>query len=191
MMKLSRDADYLPVRRWFEAQWEHAFPANSSNVERLSALNTEIRMRLFLPNDYLFKVDMASMRSSLEVRVPMLDEDLIAFGLTLPHALKVHGGSCKRVLRGVAGKRLPYRVMMKEKQGFGIPVDQWVDDEFRSHLREILLGTQSHLPEFFRPEVYKPIVESFCSNQRSTEISRAGLFGRVIMLLSLELCFRS
>ena len=44
-----------------------------------------------LANDYLYKVDTASMKESLEVRVPMLDEDLMAFGLSLPHQLKVNG----------------------------------------------------------------------------------------------------
>ena len=53
--------------------------------------HTEVNTRLMLPNDFLFKVDTASMRESLEVRVPMLDEELFAFGLSLPHRLKVDG----------------------------------------------------------------------------------------------------
>ncbi|PYJ99559.1 MAG: asparagine synthase (glutamine-hydrolyzing) [Verrucomicrobia bacterium] len=82
--QLCHDTGLLPIRRWFEPQWEHALPPNASRLERLSAHATEVKMRLRLPNDYLFKVDLASMRSSLEVRVPMLDEDLIQFGLILP-----------------------------------------------------------------------------------------------------------
>ena len=53
-------------------------PPRASRLERLSAHATEINTRLTLPNDFLFKVDTASMRESLEVRVPMLDEDLFA-----------------------------------------------------------------------------------------------------------------
>ena len=53
-------------------------------MERLSAHATEVNTRLVLPNDFLFKVDIASMKESLEVRVPMLDEDLFAFGFSLP-----------------------------------------------------------------------------------------------------------
>ena len=71
-----------------------------------------------LPNDFLFKVDTASMRESLEVRVPMLDEDLFAFGLSLPHACKVEGRSPKKVLRAVAERWLPASIARKPKWGF-------------------------------------------------------------------------
>src|SRR5262249_46176855 len=140
-----------------------------------------------LPNDYLFKVDTASMKESLEVRVPMLDEDLFAFGLSLPHYLKVNGRTCKRVLRSVAKRWLPHGVATKPKHGFGIPVDTWVDGEFKSRLRESLLGRSSGLAEFFHPETYRPIIETFCEGRLSPEISREGLYQRVIMLLSVQL----
>ena len=99
---LCRDETTLPVRRWFVRQWEHDLPPRSSRIERLSAHATEVYTRLSMANDFLFKVDTASMRESLEVRVPMLDEDLFAFGLSLSHACKVEGRSSKRVLRAVA-----------------------------------------------------------------------------------------
>jgi asparagine synthase (glutamine-hydrolysing) len=188
---LCQDQDLLPVRRWFQTEWDHQLPENSSRIETLSALETEIRMRLFLPNDYLFKVDTASMRSSLEVRVPLLDEDLIDFGLTLSHRLKVYRNRGKRVLRGVARKQLPKAVVTKRKQGFEVPVDHWVDGSFRDCTREYLLSPNSRLSEYFRPEAYKPIVEAFCNNESIPEISRAGLFGRVTMLLSVELSLAS
>ena len=79
---------------------------------------TEVYTRLTMANDFLFKVDIASMRESLEVRVPMLDEDLFAFGLSLPHARKVRGRTCKTVLRGVAARWLPTEVAQKAKRGF-------------------------------------------------------------------------
>jgi asparagine synthase (glutamine-hydrolysing) len=185
---LCRDRDLLPVRRWFEPQWEYVFPRKSSRLERLSALNTEIDVRLRLANDYLFKVDMASMRSSLEARVPMLDEDLVEFGLTLPHRLKVHAGKSKRVLRGIAVERLPRDVALKPKGGFGIPFDSWVDGSCRANMRDYLLRPDCRLPEFFRPDAYVPLIEAFCDNRVLPEISKQGLSERVVMLLSLELC---
>ncbi len=177
----------LPIRRLFEPQWQHHLPRSTSRVERLSALATEAYFRLILPNDYLFKVDTASMKESLEVRVPMLDEDLLAFGLTLPHRLKVKGRTCKRVLRGVADRWLPPVVAKKPKRGFVIPVDTWVDAEFKVRLRDTLLGHACRLPDFFRPEVYRPIVEAFCEGRPCHGISRQGLYQRAIMFLSVEL----
>ena len=185
--RLCLDSDVLPVRRLFEPQWEYFFPKSASRLERLSAQATEIYTRLLMPNDFLFKVDTASMRESLEVRVPMLDEELFAFGLSLPHRLKTSGGKCKQVLRAVAKAWLPAGIASKPKRGFGVPVDRWVNADFKLKLKESLLSPSSSLPEFFRPETYRPMVESFCEGRACAGISRQGLYQRAIMLLSLHL----
>ncbi len=185
--RLCRDDHLLPIRRLFEPQLEHSLPRRASRLERLSAHATEANLRLILPGDYLFKVDMASMKESLEVRVPMLDEDLFAFGLSLPHNLKVKGRNCKRVLRAVARQRLPMSVANKPKMGFGIPVDKWVDSNFKNRLRDSLLGESTPLSEFFRPSVYRPLVEAFCDGGSCRGMSRQGLYQCVIMLLSVHL----
>jgi asparagine synthase (glutamine-hydrolysing) len=177
----------LPVRRFFEQQWEHGLSSRASRVERLSALATEANVRVTLSNDFLFKVDLASMKESLEVRVPMLDEDLFSFALTLPHDLKVKGHTCKQVLREVAARELPLMVARKPKHGFGVPVDRWVNTEFKHQVRETLLGPSSRLPEFFRPDIYGPLIEAFCSGRPYRTCSRHALFQRVVMLLSLDI----
>jgi asparagine synthase (glutamine-hydrolysing) len=185
--RLCRKADVLPVRRLFEPQWEHRLPRRASRLERLSAHATEINTRLALANDFLFKVDTASMRESLEVRVPMLDEDLFAFGLSLPYHLKVKGRTCKRVLRQIAERWLPLKVATKPKKGFAMPVDSWVDAHFKARVKDTLLGSSSNLCDIFAPSSYKPLVEAFCGAPCHPGISRQGLYQRVIMLLSLQL----
>lgn len=185
--RLCWDTNVLPVRRLFKPQWEYHLPPGASRLEQLSAHTAEVCVRLELANDFLFKVDTASMRESLEVRVPMLDENLFAFGLTLPHAFKVHGRTCKSVLRAVAERWLPPAIASKPKGGFTIPVDAWVNMDFRVRLKDALLGPSSRLPEFFRPEVYRPIVEAFCERRPCPNISRVCLYQRTIMLLALHL----
>jgi len=185
--RLCRITDVLPVRRFFERQWEHQLPETSSRLERLSAHATEVNIRLVLPNDFLFKVDTASMKESLEVRVPMLDEDLFSFGLSLPHRLKVTGRTCKRVLRTIADRRLPPKVASKPKQGFGIPVDRWVTVDFKARLKDMLLGPNSRLSEFLAPKAYEPLIRAFCEQRSYPGVSRQGLYQRAIMLLSLQL----
>jgi len=152
---------------------------------------TEANVRLTLPNDFLFKVDTASMKESVEVRVPMLDEELFDFGLSLPHSIKVKGRTCKNVLRSVAQRKLPSTVANKPKRGFVLPLDRWVDADFRTRLRDVLLGPSSKLPDFFRPEAYRPIVEAFCDERLSPGISREGMYQRAIMLLSVQLALSS
>jgi len=176
----------------FEPRWEHHLSPKASRLEQLFAHMTEAGIRLTLANDYLFKVDIASMKESMEVRVPMLDEDLFAFGLSLPLSLKVHGRMCKRVLRAVAQRWLPPPVANKPKWGFGIPIDSWVDTSFKRRLKDTLLGPSSRLPDFFRPEAYRPIVEAFCQEEGAcAHISRQGLYQRAIMFLAVHLALSS
>ena len=188
--RLCRDDNLLPVRRHFEKQWEHRLPARASRLARLAAHATEVNTRLTLPNDFLFKVDTASMKESLEVRVPMLDEDLFDFGLSLPHHLNVRGRTCKRTLRAVAKRKLSGKIANKRKAGFGVPVDSWVDNECKARLRDVLLGSRSRLPEYFHPEAYKPMVEAFCDGHPCPGISRGQLHQLTIMLLSIQLAQR-
>lgn len=188
--KLCREMGVLPVKRLFEPEWDVDLGRSPSRLERLSALATEVNTRLTLPNDFLFKVDMASMREGLEVRVPMLDEELFSFGLSLPHCLKTKGRVGKRVLRSVAERLLPAPVATKPKHGFAVPVDRWVDQRFREAAREVLLASDSRLSDFFRPEVYRPIVAAFCDGKLLQGRSRAGLYQRFFMLLSLHLMLR-
>lgn len=184
---LCLDMDVLPVRRLFEPQWEDRLPKTASRLERLSAHAAEINVRLELPNDFLFKVDMASMRESLEVRVPMLDEDLFAFGLSLPHNLKVKGRTGKVVLRELARRRLPQDVVKKPKHGFGIPFDKWVGADFKRLLKDTVLDPGSKLPEYLSPQAYRPLIEAFCEGRSFPGIPRSGLYRRAVMLLSLNL----
>jgi asparagine synthase (glutamine-hydrolysing) len=116
-----------------------------------------------------------------------LDEDLFAFGLTLPHELKARRGTCKRVLRSVAKRWLPEDVARKPKRGFAIPVDHWVEPDFKPRLRASLLGHSTALADFLRPESYRPIIDAFCSGTPYPGVSRQGLYQRAIMLLSLHL----
>ncbi len=185
--KLCRDGNLLPVRRLFERQWGSRLSKGASRLERLTLHATEANVRLRLADGYLFKVDMASMRESLEVRVPFLDEDLFAFGLTLPNDLKTRGRTAKRVLRSLARSKLPARVANKPKQGFAIPFDVWSSDGFKVAVKDALLDPSSRLPEFFHPEAYRPLVRAFCAGRLFSGLSREALWQRVVMLLSVHL----
>jgi asparagine synthase (glutamine-hydrolysing) len=177
-----------PPRRLFEQRWQ--LSSEQSGIDRLSACVLEANLRLVLPNQFLVKVDTASMRHSLEVRVPMLDEELIEFGLALPHALRVKRRTGKRVLRGVAARRLPAKVVGRPKQGFSLPVDRWVDSEFKDKVRDALLDDRSPLSVYLDRGVYAPWVEAFCAARQQPGVSRQGLYQRVIMLLALDLSLR-
>ncbi len=179
--------DVQPTRRHFESAWPNVFGPRASRLERLSGLMTEVNIRLALANGYLFKVDTASMRESIEVRVPLLDEDLVGFGLTLPHELKAAGRTSKRVLRAIAERWLPSEVARKPKAGFALPVDAWVDAPFKARLYDTLMSADSPLAGLLRRPVYHRWLAAFRDGTPLPEMSRSGLYGRAIMLLSLHL----
>ena len=158
-------------------------------AREVKEVKIEVNVRLQLPNDFLFKVDTASMRHSLEVRVPMLDEDLVSFGLSLPPALRASRGTEKIVLRGVAERRLPRSVVRRPKHGFAVPFDTWVDGDFKNNVRNALLSSED-LPEYLNRRIYEPWVRDFCTDSARSGLRRQGLYQRVVMLLGLDLALR-
>ena len=75
-------------------------------------------LHTWLPGDILVKVDRASMANSLEVRAPLLDHDLLAWGVSLPASLKLAGGVGKHVLKQALAPLLPRELLYRPKQGF-------------------------------------------------------------------------
>jgi len=91
----------------------------------------------YLPDDILHKTDRMSMAHSLEVRPPFLDHRVVEFAARLPEKLKIRGGRLKFILRELMKDRLPASVLGRKKEGFDIPVHDWL----RMVLRPLLLDT--------------------------------------------------
>jgi asparagine synthase (glutamine-hydrolysing) len=91
-------------------------------------LEQQIRFHLLvdLPCDCLFKVDRMSMAHGLEVRVPMLSNDMLAFGERLPLGMRTQSGRTKEPLRTLAEGLAPTITRPAPKHGFGFPLDSWL-----------------------------------------------------------------
>jgi asparagine synthase (glutamine-hydrolysing) len=169
-------------------------PPAAADLEELSRRMTENLFAVSLPSDMLRKVDMMSMLSGVEVRVPMLDEELVELGLRLPHALKTDGRAGKLVLRALARRWLPPRVAAHPKHGFGIPLDRMLAPEFHTALGDVLLSPDARvrgvldtsLIEFWLTQ----LAQARQGNSTTTTISREGLYQRVFIVLALELWLR-
>jgi asparagine synthase (glutamine-hydrolysing) len=81
----------------------------------------------FLPGDILVKVDRAAMAHALETRAPFLDRDLAEFALSLPPDMKVDGIETKILMKSVCSKFWPPELRSRGKQGFGSPINIWLD----------------------------------------------------------------
>jgi asparagine synthase (glutamine-hydrolysing) len=92
----------------------------------------------YLQDDILFKVDRASMASSLEVRAPFLDVELVEFLGRVPSRLKLRGFETKHLLKRAMAGHLPEGIATRAKKGFGIPVAEWFKTDLREHLLDEL-----------------------------------------------------
>ncbi|MBK5936605.1 MULTISPECIES: XrtA/PEP-CTERM system amidotransferase [Halorhodospira] len=97
-------------------------------------------LKTWLPGDILTKVDRASMAHGLEVRVPLLDHQLVEWAVTLPAHLKVRGGTGKYLLKRALQDRLPSQILHRRKQGFEIPLAEWLRGPLRGRLQNALEG---------------------------------------------------
>jgi asparagine synthase (glutamine-hydrolysing) len=94
--------------------------------------------RTYLEDDILVKVDRASMATSLEVRAPFLDVELVEFLGRVPSNLKLRRFQTKRLLKRAMRGVLPDEIIDRPKKGFGIPVAAWLKGEFREALQDEL-----------------------------------------------------
>jgi len=97
-----------------------------------------------LPDEMLTKSDRASMRFSLELRVPMLDANLIEISRAIPNHLLLKDGVKKSILKDILAKHVHRTLFDRPKRGFSVPLALW----FRNELKEELLTLTDGLPSF-------------------------------------------
>ena len=139
-----RFAEDLVARRFGEL---YAASTASDPVNRLLDLD----IQTYLTDDILTKVDIASMAHSLEVRCPLVDQELMAFAASLPGSVKLRGLTTKLILREVAKPLLPEKILTRRKQGFGLPVDRWMRDDLAPLSRDVLLDQTARERGIFNP----------------------------------------
>ena len=112
---------------------------NHFNGVRLPAFDRMIRsdFHAYLPGDLLVKVDIATMANSLELRSPMLDVNVVEWGVSLPRKYKIKGFETKHILKDVARSLVPPELIDRPKMGFGIPRAEWL----RTAMREMVIDT--------------------------------------------------
>ena len=132
---------------------DQAYEASDATtfVERIAHADVQ----LYLPDDLLVKMDIASMAHSLEVRSPFLDHEVVEFAASLPLHLKLRGWTQKYLLRRAMRGLLPEAVIRRPKMGFGVPIDHWFRHELREMAYDVLLDARAQQRGYFRPEVVR------------------------------------
>lgn len=111
-----------------------------------------VDIKTYLVDDILTKVDRMSMAVSLEVRVPLLDHRIVEFALALPASQKLQRGQTKLILRRAMQGILPDAVLQKPKEGFSIPLKQWLCGPLRPMMADLLSADSVRRRDYFVPQ---------------------------------------
>jgi asparagine synthase (glutamine-hydrolysing) len=112
-----------------------------------------------LPDNYLVKVDRASMAHALEVRSPFLDYRFVEFSQKIPTEWKVDLFKSKKFMRKLVKGIVPDEILHRKKRGFVAPLQLWILDQKYEHYLtkalEYLKDLNPELYQFFNERVFK------------------------------------
>jgi asparagine synthase (glutamine-hydrolysing) len=123
-------------------------------------------MDTYLPEDVLTKVDRMSMAHSIESRVPLLDNEVMAFAATLPASFKIKNGRRKHILKEVAATLLPREILDRPKQGFGVPLGTWFRGGIKELFADTLLSPTTLQRGYFNAAFVRRLVNEHLSGRR-------------------------
>jgi asparagine synthase (glutamine-hydrolysing) len=144
----------------------------------LSPLNRALYLyvKTYMTDDILAKVDRASMANSLEVRAPFLDNELTGFAATIPPSMKLRNFRTKWIFRSALKGRLPDRILNKKKQGFAVPVAQWLKEDLRPLLLDAFEKRKIEAQGIFDYKAVEALVRQFLADKADTRKEIWALF---------------
>jgi asparagine synthase (glutamine-hydrolysing) len=119
----------------------------------------EAEFRTIFPDQVLTYVDRLSMAHSLEVRTAYLDTDVVAFVAALPGRLKIMNGNTKHLLKQAARRYFPAEMVCRPKEGFLMPVTDWILRDLQGYVRETLSPPRLARHGFFQPRRVAELID--------------------------------
>lgn len=140
-------------------------------VNTILGLNDQEKMMLidiltYLPDNILHKLDRASMAASLETRIPLLDHRIVEYALRIPLEIKIKDGQGKWPLRQVLYKYLPKEITERPKQGFSVPIEDWLRGPLKQWASELIDKNRLIKEGFFDAEMITQIWDDHLSGKR-------------------------
>jgi asparagine synthase (glutamine-hydrolysing) len=148
----------------------------------------EAEFLTFFPDQVLTFVDRLSMAHSLEVRTAFLDTDVVEFVARLPARYKIRDGVTKYLLKEAARRYLPADIIDRPKEGFVMPINQWLMTHLREYALDLLSPTRLRAQGYFDPEGVRAVTDAFYGGDGS-------LANRILNLLAFQVwhdeCFKA
>jgi asparagine synthase (glutamine-hydrolysing) len=135
-----------------------------------------------LPDQVLAFADRLSMAHSLEIRTGFLDTEVMEFAARIPGRFKIHGQEIKSVLKTAARRYLPGEAIDRPKEGFVMPVNQWLAGWLLDYARQTLAPSALAQHGLFRPQEVGRILADFAAGN-------SALANKVLSLLCFQLWF--
>jgi len=148
---------YAPVRNALEA-----VPGNDLLNHQLYA-----DLSIYLADDILVKVDRMSMATSLETRAPFLDVDVMELAFSLPGDLKIRGSERKYILKRSLRGILPDAILTRQKEGFSIPMKNWLRRELAGLMRDLLAPARVRARGLFDSDEIQRLMELHVSGRQN------------------------
>lgn len=132
-----------------------------ANLTATDPLNRvlEAEFRTIFPDQVLAFVDRLSMAHSLEVRTAYLDTDFVTFIAGLRGSLKIKNGETKYLLKQAARKYFPDEMVDRKKEGFLMPVTEWLSGDLESYVRDTLSDERLHRHGIFNPKQVHKLID--------------------------------
>ncbi|MBI3622346.1 MAG: asparagine synthase (glutamine-hydrolyzing) [Nitrospirae bacterium] len=137
----------------------------------------------YLADDLLMLGDKMSMAASLELRVPYCDHRLLEYAASIPAEVKVRGLTLKALFRDAIRELIPSEILHRDKQGFMVPIGQWLNRELKPLVRELLSEGAILKRGYFNPAEVSRLLKEHESGRRN-------LSDQIFALLVLELWHR-
>ena len=136
--------------------------ATGNAVDKLLYLDS----KTYLPSDILTKVDRMSMAASLEARVPLLDHKLIEYVQKIPSDLKLKGLETKYIFKKAMEGIVPSEILYRAKQGFGVPIEEWINNQLRTRIHETLLESKTLERGYFEKSYIQTLLDEHSKGRR-------------------------
>lgn len=126
-----------------------------------------VDIKTYLVDDILVKVDRMSMANSLEVRSPLLDYRLVEFVATVPSDLMIRRGKGKYIFKKIVSGLLPQEVIHRSKEGFSIPMKNWLRNELKPLLLDILNEDTIKRQGYFRWDTINHMIQEHLEGEEN------------------------